>query len=81
MTQKIVQSEARTNQRIDQLEEQLTQKIAQSEARADQRIGQVILKLDDMEERLRKLEQAQSRLEGEVLILKDAILLRAVGRE
>lgn len=49
--------------------------------RLDRRIDRTNERIDHLANEVKAIAQSQSRLEGEVLVLKDAILLRAVGRE
>ena len=91
--QALVQAQARTDEQLKDLTAEV-KGIAQAQVRTDLQVKELTVQMQaltdqvkrqgdqmqDLTEEVQTIAQGQARLEGEVLILKDAILLGAVGQ-
>ncbi len=75
--QQLKELEARQNQRFKELEARQNQRFKELEARQNQRFDEMAQSFKDVDLRLRNVEQGQSRVEGYLELLRDAVFRRS----
>ncbi len=81
LSEEIVRSEKRTNDRIDELEKNLGARMDAVEARLDRVETGLGARIDGVESRLRIVEQGQSRVIGAVEMMQTIVVATLRGEE